>query len=218
MLGHALPHVCTCWRHRASPGQACPSSGTTARRRSPCRLRPALASGFASVVAAAWTHQSWLSAHTHGARRGGPLAPWFPWRVLRVLGIPLIAASTAEVLERGLPLGASSWPSAAMLTHCCTPVPQPGQARPLCCPRGHCPAWADPGQRPALCHVGVSGRAGPLSVAPQSPGAAVASSSVVPHPQRAGGSVLWLPGPCTQLSQPRLLSLSRSALWIWWRS
>ena len=103
----------------------------------------------------------------------------FPWRVLQVLGIPLIAASTAEVLERGLPLGASSWPSAAMLTHCCTPVPQPGQARPLCCPRGHCPAWADPGQHPALCHVGVSGRDGPLSVAPQSPGAAVASSSTL---------------------------------------
>ncbi|XP_040087899.1 PAS domain-containing serine/threonine-protein kinase [Oryx dammah] len=32
--------------------------------------------------------------------------------------------------------------------HACTPA-MPGTAT-LCCPRGHCPAWAEPGQRPAL--------------------------------------------------------------------
>lgn len=46
----------------------------------------------------------------HGARRGGPLAPWFPWRVLQVLGIPLTAASPAAVLEQGPPLRVSSGP------------------------------------------------------------------------------------------------------------
>ena len=74
------------------------------------------------------------------------------------------------------------WPSAAVLTHRCMPEPQPGRARPLSVALGAA-------VRPGLtrggaqhCPVGVSGRAGPLSVAPQSPGAAVASSSVVPVP------------------------------------
>lgn len=106
------------------PGASLPLERRLGPHTQPLPFASSPASGFASVAAAAWTHQSWLSTRT-GQGGEGPHS-LLPWRVLR-----LIAASTAEVLERGLPLGASSWPSAALLTHRCTPVPQPGQARPL---------------------------------------------------------------------------------------